>query len=650
MGWMVYLILVTQRLTPKIWDPYTILDISRVWCSLLYSRFPLLTGSQSATEKAIKKQYRKLTLLYHPDKVKLNEATNQTMDEATAIYVEISKAYKALTDEEVRNNYIQYGHPYGKQSFSIGIALPKLIITDGAGKYVLLIYGLLLGVLLPYVVGKWWYGTQRMTKEKVLVASAGNLFREWEDGMTKGGVISTLTSGEEYKGVLKGNKAESGLGKVEQAILAEEEGSSRTTVVSTKDAEKLKDQDGVRRKALALLWAYLGRVKLGDVTLDDGLSQILEYRSSANFIAEKYEVAPLALALNDAFVSICLAYGPVLPLLSSLQVSQNIIQAILPDASPLLQLPHITPAIAAAIEGIDSRNHFTVQQFMEMPEYQRRKLATDQPGVLTPKQYNEAVSVARQLPLIKVEKAFFKCRGEKFIVTGSLVQFVIKCRVIPPGTANVPEVTPTDLEDLDPEDDDVGATPKTKAGKRSGIQKLDATEIEREIAPPLAYAPYFARDHSPRWQLFLSENKQNRVAVPPSTFSTFDKPIFDDSGRPTFNIQTMKLQFQAPPMTGQYTFVVHLVCDSYIGMDTKMEATLVVEDSEKAVDIESEEEISEPDEGKISSVSNHSMAMLIIYRLVSRTDECPENRRAQWRYLCTQEKEEGCCRRERRRE
>ena len=306
----------------------------------------------------------------------------------------------------------------------------------------------------------------------------------------------------------------------------------------------------------------------------------------------------MALALNDAFVSICLAYGPVLPLLSSLQVSQNIIQAVLPDASPLLQLPHVTPAIAAAIEGHDTRNHLTVQKFMEMPEYQRRKLATDQPGVLTPKQYNEAVAVARQLPLVRVEKAFFKCRGEKFIVTGSLVQFVIKCRVIPPGTANVPEVTLADLKDLDPEDDGLDAAPKTKGGKRAGVQKLDATDIERETVPPLAYAPYFARDHSPRWQLFLSENKQNRVAVPPSTFSTFDKPIFDESGQPTFNIQTMKLQFQAPPSTGSYTFVVHLVCDSYIGMDSKMEATLVVEDSEKAVDIESEEEISEPEEGE----------------------------------------------------
>lgn len=209
-----------------------------------------------------------MTLQKHPDKVKL--AVNQTIDEATAIYVEISKAYKALTDEEVRNNYLQYGHPDGKQSFSIGIALPKMMVEEGAGKYVLLVYGVFLGVLLPYVVGRWWYGTQRMTKEKVLVASAGKLFQEYKDDMTQNGVVCALSTGEEYNGVLKGNKADQGLGKVEKTIMAEGESTGVLANLAKKDLDKINSLEGVRRKACALLWAYLGRVKLEDATLDDG--------------------------------------------------------------------------------------------------------------------------------------------------------------------------------------------------------------------------------------------------------------------------------------------------------------------------------------------------------------------------------------------
>lgn len=183
-------------------------------------------------------------------------------------FVELTKAYKTLTDEEIRNNYIQYGHPDGKQSFSIGIALPQFIVTEGNGKYVLLVYGLLLGVLLPYIVGKWWYGTQRYTKEKVLVASSENIFQEYSEDILGGNIISSLSSGEEYNQMFNG-KADSGLAKVENKVLSDDE--TFNAILSAKDKQKLKDLDNPnRRKALALLWAYLGRAELGDTNLNDG--------------------------------------------------------------------------------------------------------------------------------------------------------------------------------------------------------------------------------------------------------------------------------------------------------------------------------------------------------------------------------------------
>ena len=238
---------------------------------------------------------------------------------------------------------------------------------------------------------------------------------------------------------------------------------------------------------------------------------------------------------------------------------------------------------------------------MDLPEYTRRKLATDQRTALTPQQYNETVAVARQLPLLRVERAFFKCRGEKYIVTGSLVQFVVKARIIPPGTADVPPVAPAELEDPDPEEGGEAAAPRKAAAapsKRAGVRKVVDDEAERDVVPPLAHAPFFARDHSPRWHLLLAETKQHRVAVPPSSFAKLDAEAFGADGRPTFNVQTLKLTFQAPPVPGTYTFVAWLVCDSYVGFDERREVKLVVEDAEKAVDIESEEEISEPDEGE----------------------------------------------------
>lgn len=225
-----------------------------------------LTRTQNADEKAISRHYKRLSLIYHPDKIKPDPAKNETIETLNERFVEITKAYKALTDEEIRNNYIQYGHPDGKQSFSIGIALPQFIVTEGNGKYVLLIYGGLLGVLLPYIVGRWWYGSQRYTKEGVLVASAGNIFREYKDDMKDPGVIGALSSGAEFQEMLQGQRAQVGLAKLEKKVLSED-----VSFLPPQARDTLKQMDDFsRRKALALLWAYLGRIDLENAALNGG--------------------------------------------------------------------------------------------------------------------------------------------------------------------------------------------------------------------------------------------------------------------------------------------------------------------------------------------------------------------------------------------
>ncbi|KAF2469816.1 DnaJ-domain-containing protein [Lindgomyces ingoldianus] len=556
-AWMVYLMAVTARTVPKIWDPYDVLGVSR-----------------SASEKEIKKYYRKLSLVAHPDKAREDPANNITKESINDHWVEVTKAFKALTDEEIRNNYLQYGHPDGKQSFSIGIALPKWIVTEGHGTYVLLLYALALGVLLPYTVGRWWYGIQRVTKEKILVASAGKLFREYDNDHSDSGVIGVLSSGEEFNEVLKGHKADNGLSKLEQKVLADGVDAPVNGVLTKKDRQKLEDlDDSARRKVLSLLWAYLCRIELNDPILND----------------EKFEVAPIALTLNEAYTAMALAYGNTKAVLSAYHTSQNLIQALRPGASPLEQLPYFTPAVAKAAEADRSRTHIAIQEFMRIPAGQR-KARVVAPGLLSEAQYKNAMSLVSQLPVLHVEKAFFKVIGERFITPSSLVQFIVKARFIPPGTVNVPAIEESDLEDVDPEEGDLTALKGRK----------DDKENEKPIQPPLAHGPYFARNHAPRWHVFLADSKQGKIAVPPFTFSTFNKPILDESGKPTFNMQTLNMQFGAPPQAGSYTFVMHMICDSYIGMDTKMEVTLLVEEASKAEEMEEEDEISEPDDDTIA--------------------------------------------------
>jgi translocation protein SEC63 len=212
-----------------------------------------------------------LSLTQHPDKRQEDLSRNITKEVINDHWVDVVKAFKALTDEEIRENFIKYGHPDGKQSFSIGIALPKWIVTEGHGKYVLLMYALALGVILPYAVGKWWYGTQRMTRDKILVASAGKLFKEFEADGGETSVVGALSTGEEFEDVLKGHKADQGLSKLEQKVLSDKAQTPITDLLTKKDRQKLEDMDDSRRrKVLTLLWAYLGRIELDDEALNDG--------------------------------------------------------------------------------------------------------------------------------------------------------------------------------------------------------------------------------------------------------------------------------------------------------------------------------------------------------------------------------------------
>lgn len=514
-----------------------------------------------------------MSVTLHPDKARPDPAKNETEEIINERWVEIIKAYKTLTDEDVRANYEMYGNPDGKQSTSIGIALPQFLVTEGNGKYVMIVYGALLGILLPYFVGSWWYGSQKRTKEGVNVTTVGKLFKEYNERVDDHGIITNLSVGEEYENILRGHKSDAGLGQIEKRILAPGYGITTAAGLNKKDQIKLNDlDDGTRRKALALLWAYLGRTELDDSTLND----------------EKIEVAPTALSLNDAFVSICLAFMFTNPTVSAYKAAQSIIQAIPPGAPPLLQLPGLSREHIKAIEEAaltSRRKHLSVQAFMDIPDSTRRDIVT-KAGV-TSSQYDALSKVASQLPRLVVEKTFFKVAGEKYVLPNSLVQFVVKARFIPPGSTSVPDLKPSDLEDEEPDEGDVKA------------QRQAAEEAKHQ--PPLTHAPYFARDHSPRWNIFLTDVRQGKIAVPPFSFQTFDKPILTADGKPTFNVQTLRMQFQAPPNAGQYRFQMHMICDSYVGFDDKRDVLMTIEEESKAVEVDEEDEISEPEEGEFSN-------------------------------------------------
>lgn len=74
-----------------------------------------------ATEREIRKQFKRLSLKKHPDK-------NPDDPLAAQDFIRLTKAYKVLTDDVSRENFRKYGNPDGPGSYSVAIAMPKFVL------------------------------------------------------------------------------------------------------------------------------------------------------------------------------------------------------------------------------------------------------------------------------------------------------------------------------------------------------------------------------------------------------------------------------------------------------------------------------------------------------------------------------------------
>lgn len=123
-----------------------------------YDPYVVLRIDKEADPKTIKKAFRQLLLEKHPDK-----------GGDPHEFMQIRKAYEALTDDETKKNWDEFGNPDGPQAMVFGIALPSWIVAEENRIVVLGIYIFAFMVILPVVVGLWWTKSIKYSKEKVLL-------------------------------------------------------------------------------------------------------------------------------------------------------------------------------------------------------------------------------------------------------------------------------------------------------------------------------------------------------------------------------------------------------------------------------------------------------------------------------------------------
>jgi len=126
-------------------DPFTILDVT-----------------PQATNPQIKRAYRKLSLIFHPDK-------NRDDPLAASRFIQITKAYQALTDEVGRRNWEKYGNPDGPQTTKVGIGLPRLLLEKDHNLTILCTFFFILLFVVPMTFICYYQQTKNFAANGVMI-------------------------------------------------------------------------------------------------------------------------------------------------------------------------------------------------------------------------------------------------------------------------------------------------------------------------------------------------------------------------------------------------------------------------------------------------------------------------------------------------
>lgn len=536
----------------------------------VYDPFAILGIAASATEKEIRRRYRKLSVQFHPDK--LRNVANQTKEEIDAHYIELTKAYKSLTDETIRKNLELYGHPDGRQEMSLGIALPTWIVDSQNSAWVLGAYGLVLAIGLPLLVARWWYGTRARTKDGVLNATALNFFTSLKKDMRRAEIFALLGRTEE----LTAYAAQ--LTSADEAAYDALEQETRAVYKRLHGHDVVRDDMPVRvRRATVLLAAYLHRVASPNAHVEQGTS---------NADAVKYAIGHY----TDRLLTSLLAMSSAHRRLEQTSVVRDMIpcvaQAVPVEGGSLAeiwQLPHMTLPLAEALlqhEPVATRG---LQGLWKVPDAERRKVLIGD-GKLTDAAYQELVRALGEWPRIELVDAYFTVMGEEQVTAGALMQLVVKVRLLPlkRDGSLLRDGRRLDAKDKAKESH---VRPGTEEYAQDPMQ--DPHDGKRTMG--VAYVPYFAEERKPHWFVQMGDHKNDHLIVAPTKFTDLD----------TSELRTVRINVQAPTEPGVFTFMVSITSDSYLGSSASQLLKLRVEEA-PVVGEDEEDDISDPEEDTIA--------------------------------------------------
>ena len=557
LGWILFFLLLfwakSMQTEEKRFDPYDILELSI-----------------GATPSDIKRAYRKMSLKYHPDK--------NSDPEAIKFFTEsVAPAYKTLTNDIARENFEKYGHPDGRQSTKLGVALPEELF--GRGRFEGLAPFVLLGmvlvtILLPLIVivrilmkgDK--YAHTGVDGKKVLRQTQSNFGQMLKPMMKLTGVPELVSVAQEfvemeYKGeklneslseVLKQCRNEIGGGELAQKFVRRNPSVVRTHALQLMHLlrrgeevpkELMKDFDFVVRNVprfidqiLQMLLQTSGNPRAG-FTAVKPTQMVLEYSQLFT------QAVPITLKKSTSSGSTA-SSGRV----GSIANSED------GGAAGLLQLPHFTEKECAKIR----KKAKSLAELREMPK-EERSAALEKFAEFDENKRADVETIMNIIPkVVKFECEIF-VEGESPSSSSTAVDQAGNDGVIAGGMKQQQQKQQQQKQPLILEDDIVTARASVQISRGGG--PLGEADL-----PPVPFGRGTKKPES--WYLLVCDPLAN-LTLAMKKLTKAEKLAAETGDEPA----KIAVKFMAPP-AALYSVTFALVSDYWIGVDKKQNAKFKV--------------------------------------------------------------------------
>ncbi|KAG6409862.1 hypothetical protein SASPL_127904 [Salvia splendens] len=376
----------------------------------VFEPFNILGLEPGASDSAIKKAYRRLSIQYHPDKNPDPAAHKYFVDS-------ISKAYQALTDPISRENFEKYGHPDGRQGFQMGIALPEFLLNNGgASSGILLIWIVGICILLPLVLAVIYLSrSSKYTGNYVKNDTLAAYYHLMKPSLAPSKVMEVFVRAAEFLEIPVRRSDDEPLHKLFMTVRGELNLDLKNI---KKEQAKFWKQHPAPVKAELLIQAHLTR-ETASLTpdLQRDCKQVLEF--TPRLLEELIKMA--IIPRNSK------GHGWLRPAVGVIELSQCIVQAVPLSArkaaggsadgtAPFLQLPYFNDDI---IKKITRKKVRTFQDFQDLSAQERAELLSEVAS-LSPSQVVDVEKVMELIPSLTVEVTC-ETEGEEGIQEGDVV-------------------------------------------------------------------------------------------------------------------------------------------------------------------------------------------------------------------------------------